>query len=114
MARLLKSKIGPDARSDLFDSQPWISSGILSSDVQVKAKPGVLGGVLVVTADTGGDTDIEVYDAVGSIMLCDVLITTPLAGTEAYWVAPSQVGVQFENGLYVGFTGDAFVIVYYR
>jgi hypothetical protein len=120
MTRLLKSKIGPDARSDLMDSQSWISSGVLTDSTLIKAKGGVLGGILVTAYDSGGDIYLELYDTnttpvMADVCLCEIQITTPIEGAQVYWIAPSQVGVQFENSLYLlKETGDFGAIVYYR
>ena len=118
--RLLKSKIGPTAHSDLYDSTSWISSGIVTTSTVIKDKPGILGGILVTATDAGGNIDVIVWDSPNStltddIYLCRVTIPTTIANTQASFATPSQVGIEAENGIYVQVVaGNCQVIVYYK
>ena len=118
--RLLRSKIGPTAHSNLHDSTSWISSGIVTTSTVIKSKPGVLGGILVTATDAGGDADVIVWDSPNStltndIYLCRVTIPTTIANTQTSFATPSQVGIEAENGIYVQVVaGDCQVIAYYK
>jgi hypothetical protein len=118
--RLLQSKIGPAAPPSLSDSTPWISSGVLTASTVIKAKAGVLGGVLVTATDAGGDIDVIVWDSptstlTGDVALCRVPIPTTVSLTQESFGTPSQVGVEATLGIYVQVVaGDCEIIVYYR
>jgi hypothetical protein len=120
MTRLLKSKIGPAAPANLFDSQPWISSGVLTASTVIKDKPGVFGGIIVIATDTGADISVKVWDSPDSTLTSDVELawctgTTATALAQSSIGAPSQVGVEATLGIYVEvLAGDCSFIVYYK
>jgi hypothetical protein len=120
MTRLLSSKIGPAAPEGLFNSQPWISSGVLTASTVIKAKAGVLGGIDVIASDNGGDINVIVWDSPTATTTSDVELTRVTIETTTDHAskshrAPSQVGIQAEFGIYVQLVaGDCEIIVYYR
>jgi len=120
MTRLLKSKWGPSDPIGARDSSGWVTSGIMIASTAVKAKIGLLGGVLVTATDNGGDIDVIVWDSPDSTLtsdeyLCRITIPTTTANSQASFAAPSQVGIEALNGIYVQIVaGDCQVIVYYK
>ncbi len=102
------------------NSQPWVSSGAITASTVIKAKSGILGGVLVTAADAGGDIDVIIWDSpdstlTGDDVLARVTITDLIANTQASFAAPSQEGVEARNGLYAQVVaGDCRLEVYYK
>jgi hypothetical protein len=94
----------------------WVSSGAKTSSGVIKASSGVLGGVLVIATDDGGDIVVNVYNnpaIAGDTLLATVCVTTTTAGAQASFGALSS-GIIAENGIYLEVeSGDCTVIVYY-
>ena len=98
----------------------WECTGILTADGVVKASEGVLGGILVIQTDTGGDVDVIVYDSptsdlTGDIALARVTINTTTALDNNSFGNLAGPGVIAAKGLYLDVVaGDCQVFVYYR
>lgn len=120
MARTGKSAWGFNTPADARDAEPWIASGKLTSSTVIKAKAGLLGGVLVTATDNGGDINVVVWDSdtsdtTNDEQLARITIVDTTANAQNSFAAPSKEGVCAQNGIYVQVVaGDCEFIVYYK
>ena len=120
MSRTLVSRWSPGTPAIARESEPWVSSGILTASTVIKAAGGLLGGVLVTATDNGGDIDVVVWDSPTATTTDDeylarITVVTTTANAQASFVAPSSCGVQATLGIYVEVVaGHPQVIVYYK
>jgi len=98
------------------EAHHWSSSGAKVASGVIKGSAGVLGGVLVIALDDGGDIVVNVYDspsAAAGTLLATVHVTTKTAGAQASFGALSS-GIIASEGIYLEVqAGDCSVIVYY-
>ena len=98
------------------EAHHWSSSGAKIASGVLKGSAGVLGGVLVIALDDGGDIVVNVYDspsAAAGTLLATVHVTTKTAGAQASFGALSS-GIIASEGIYLEVqAGDCMVIVYY-
>ncbi len=117
--RLEEYKTGLADDAQALGRLPWIPTGWLAASVQVKAAPGLLGGIMVRAEDNGGDQVVKVWDtAVGAtgateVELCRVYCSaTDELMVNVFFPLP---GVEAKLGIYVELSaGDAEFELYYR
>ena len=120
MARTNEGNLSLADNADSKISAPWIASGVLTASTVIKNKSGLLGGVVVIATDAGGDIDVIVWDSPDSTLtnderLCRVTVPTTLTNTVESFGDLSSPGIQAQNGIYVQVVaGDCQVYVYYR
>jgi hypothetical protein len=92
----------------------------MTASTVVKAKAGILGGVLVTATDNGGDIDIKVWDSPDSTLtdddlLAQVTVVATTAKAQSSFSAPDVTGIEARKGIYVQVVaGDASIVVYYK
>jgi len=116
--RLLLNSVRPASTSTEKLAVAWESSGVLAASTVIKAKPGLLGAVMVQTTDNGTDQVLKVWDSPDATMTDDVILyqcELPEAtdGARQYVKFPMP-GIQAHLGIYIEIAGDLEYEIIYR
>lgn len=117
--RLLEYKTGLADDAQALGRLPWIPTGWLDGDEQIKAEPGLLGGIIVRAEDNGGDQIVQVWDTADGttgaayVELCRVYCSaTDELMVNIMFPLP---GIEAKLGIYVEVSaGDVEFELYYR
>jgi len=116
--RLLLNSVRPASTSTEKLCVPWESSGVLAAGATIKAKPGLLGAIMVQATDTGVDQVLKVWDSPDATVTDDVILyqcDLPEAtdGARQYVMFPMP-GIQAHLGIYVEIAGALEYEIIYR
>ena len=116
--RLLEYKTRFTDFADSLTVLPWIPTGWLTASAEVKAVPGLVGGIIMREEDNDGDQVIKIWDSEDSTTDGDVEMArvygTGIAGNVVALVFPLP-GIEAQKGIYVELSaGDAEFVLYYR
>ena len=116
--RVEEYKVNLSEDAQALGRTPWIPSGWLDASDQIKAAPGLLGGILVRAADNDGNGIIQVWDtATGATTAAEVeMARVYCSATDELmiWVPFPLPGIEAIYGIYVEVTEDVEYEIYYR
>ncbi len=99
---------------------PWVSSGELTADAQVKDDYGLVGGLIVTALDDTGTAHVAVYDSeddnlVGKDILIELTIPDKHDNVQSGATFGLDSGVEAQEGIrLVVVSGSVRCLVYYK
>jgi len=116
--RLLEYKTRLTDSADVLATLPWIPTGWHENSAQVKAVPGLVGGIIMHEEDDGGDQVLKIWDSDSPVTTDDVEVARITGGGTAGNITAVMFplpGIEVQKGIYVEINaGDLEWELYYR